>query len=91
MKHIPLLIVSSLSGFIALLSIAFLLTDQPISLTDTTGAVIVSEESATLQEGYSQEVDINEDGLSDATMILLTADDGTASFQLEKHSSCKQN
>ena len=61
------------------------------SLQETTGAATVDVEETRLAEGYSQDLDVNQDTLPDATLTLIAAENGIAEFKIEKgENACYQ-
>ncbi len=86
-----LILITSLSIMTSLFSIFILFTGTNTnSLQDITGASTKNLENMELHEGYSQQLDLNNDELADIRVTLNYADKGLATFKVEKLPSyCK--
>ncbi len=94
-SHLILILVTSLSILTTFVSLFILFSQNPVQ-TDTfqqvTGASTTNLDNMEFHEGYSQTIDLNQDGLADEQITLNYADKGLASLKVETLKSyCKGN
>ena len=92
--NIPLYILGSLTFLASLAGVIISLSQfndgETANPQRLTSATILDLEKTELYEGYTTEIDVNNDALIDLTLTLVSAENGKAKFNLEKSKNACQ-